>query len=417
MSFRSAGWSWDEKFVRPLSDALVRKADPINKANVKLEPEHFVSVRFGGVIEARDLDGKPDYKGNLFWAKAGDVIYSKIDCRNGAIGIVPKAFPRVAVSTEFPVYSVRSDRADGDYICLVFQTQHFLQFINGMVSGASGRKRVQPEELEKVEIPLPSLPSQRAIVAHWRKAQDAVTQAQEEVLAGSRELNNALHALTDFRTAGNPWLALHRRDMEQWDAKSARAAAFRLANPAFKPFAAYAEESTVMVKPWLEPDKEWPVYGVNNKEGVVFSHRQKGSEFNAPYKRIRRDWFFHNPTRSSVGSLGIVPDVPEDAITSPEYQVWRLRPGGWETQFVAAFIRTEWFVKLIQFHRVGAVKQRLHVENLLAIPVPDMPKKLREKVAVKREAALRKLAEARARAGIVKSEVEQMILGVKPIEA
>src|SRR5437868_11345131 len=26
-----------------------------------------------------------------------------------------------------------------------------------------------------------------------------------------------------------------------------------------------------------------------------------------PYKRIGKDWFFHNPTRSSVGSLGIVP--------------------------------------------------------------------------------------------------------------
>ncbi len=68
-------------------------------------------------------------------------------------------------------------------------------------------------------------------------------------------------------------------------------------------------------------------YGVNNKAGVFLSSRSRGRTFNAPYKRIRKDWFFHNPTRCNVGSLGIVPEVPADAITSPEYQVWRLKTG------------------------------------------------------------------------------------------
>jgi len=31
---------------------------------------------------------------------------------------------------------------------------------------------------------------------------------------------------------------------------------------------------------------------------------------------------FTIPTRANVGSIGIVGDVPQDAITSPEYQVW-----------------------------------------------------------------------------------------------
>ena len=88
-----------------------------------------------------------------------------------------------------------------------------------------------------------------------------------------------------------------------------------------------AEEATELVRPSDQPDKDWPVYGVNNKAGVFFSHYQKGSEFNSAYKRIRADWFFHNPTRANVGSLGRVPQVPEDAITSPEYQVWRIRNG------------------------------------------------------------------------------------------
>ena len=161
------------------------------------------------------------------------------------------------------------------------------------------------------------------------------------------------------------WLVARWSDLIALDMKSARAAIFRLDNPTFRPLREFAEEATYLVKPWEEPEKDWPVYGVNNKDGVFFSHFQKGNDFNAPYKRIRKDWFFHNPTRSSVGSLGIVPDVPTDAITSPEYQVWRIN-SGLLPGFVATLIGTQLFIDLIQIHRVGAVKQRLYVENLPA---------------------------------------------------
>jgi hypothetical protein len=243
-----------------------------------------------------------------------------------------------------------------------------------------------------------------------------VERGQADLVDSSRRLDVALHRMTNFHALETPMITLGWPDFAQWDVKSARAAAFRLANPSFLPLAEYAEEATEMVTPWEEPEKEWPVYGVNNKEGVFFSHRQRGGEFNAPYKRIRKDWFFHNPTRSSVGSLGIVPEVPEDAITSPEYQVWRLRAGSeWAPDFAAALVRTTWFVKLVQVHRVGAVKQRLYVENLLAMPMPVVPIEIRRDAAEERGAALGKLADARRAAEIATGEVEALILGSKKV--
>jgi len=197
--------------------------------------------------------------------------------------------------------------------------------------------------------------------------------------------------------------------------KSARAASFRLDNPTFKPLGEFAEEATEMVKPWEEPDKDWPVYGVNNKVGVVFSHFQKGKNFNAPYKRIRKDWFFHNPTRSSVGSLGIVPEVPADAVTSPEYQVWRIT-NGLLPGFVATLIGTPFFIDLIQVHRVGAVKQRLYVENLLQIPIPVVSDSTQRRIAKERDEALENLATAKALADVAKADVEAMILGTKSVK-
>jgi hypothetical protein len=417
-SFRSAGWKWDASVIKPLSAAIERKSISVDKKTEKLLAEHFVTVRFGGAIEPRDLDGDPAPKGSLFWAEAGDLIYSKIDCRNGAIGIIPKEFPRVAVTSEFPVYQVRRNDVVPEYIWLVFQTRRFLDFINGMVSGASGRKRVQPDELESVEIPIPDKLVQQAIVDQWNKAVELVEEFESELGRISEQLDTWLMEQTNAAFFLRPWLALNWCDLKRWDAKTARAAAFQLAHPEFVPFGTYAEEATKMVKPFLCPKHEWAVYGVNNKEGVFFSHKQTGAEFNAPYKRIQKDWFFHNPTRSSVGSLGHVPEVPKDAITSPEYQVWKLRDLGTDSLppgFVHVLIRTKWFVRVIQFHRVGAVKQRLYVENLLEMRVPKFPRDLQERIAVARTAALTKLEAARKRAEIVKQEVEEMILGVRPV--
>jgi len=162
---------------------------------------------------------------------------------------------------------------------------------------------------------------------------------------------------------------LNWRVLSQWDLKGARAADFRVKHPDFKPMGTFIEEATELVRPADKPDKEWPVYGVNNREGVFFSHNQKGAEFNSAYKRIQKDWFFHNPTRANVGSLGRVPAVPKDALTSPEYQVWRIK-GGLLPEYVEVLIRTPFFLKLVEFHRVGAVKQRLFAQNLMEIPIP-----------------------------------------------
>ena len=401
--------------IKPLATVLHRRFEVVNRKDHDFASLQLATLHFDGELEPRELRGKVEFKGKLFFAHAGDVIYSKIDVRNGAIGIVPESMPRVAVSAEYPVYQVDAKLASPDYIKLVFRTRVFRDRINAMISGASGRKRVQPDMLEELEAPLPPLVEQRAIVERWRSAQAQIAAAEKLIEKPNQRLNDYLHSVTNTEPFEQRSLRLAWAELGSWDVKSSRAAAFRLANPIFKPLADYAEEATELVKPSLAPEKDWPVYGVNNKDGVFFSHFQKGVEFKAAYKRIRKGWFFHNPTRSSVGSLGIVPDVEADAITSPEYQVWRIRGESLIPDFVAVLVTTEFFIKLIQFHRVGAVKQRLYVENLLTIPIPEVPKRMQREIAEARQAALVAIQDARERAKRASVEVESLILGTKPL--
>ena len=287
--------------------------------------------------------------------------------------------------------------------------------------GASGRKRVQPSDLEEIEVPLPPLDIQRTIVDFWREAERAVDVARENLALPVTALNNRLLELyckeSSRDVIHSRFFALDFKDLAAWDVKSGRASAFRLACPSF-PMGDFIEEATELIRPSAEPEKEWPVYGVNNKEGVFLNGEQNGETFNAAYKRIRKDWFFHNPTRCNVGSLGIVPDVPEDAITSPEYQVWRVKENALAPMlpgFIAVLIQTFFFINLIQFNRVGAVKQRMYTENLCQLRIPYLPEAEQREYAQAREKALADLVAARDRLAQAREDVEAMILGTKKV--
>ena len=339
--------------------------------------------------------------------------------RNGAIGIVPSEIPIATVTSEFPVYRIKRDVALAEYIQLVFRSEHFRRIINAMVSGASGRKRVKPDSLENVKIPLPQLPTQEAIVARWRKSQKKIDSARVQLQSVVQTLNQRLwecyRKTSPIDVLAQRCFPVSWQYLEQWDGKSARAVAYRLACPSFIPLSTFAAEATELVRPWEEPDKQWPVFGVDNTDGVFFNQHQKGSDFNAPYKRIKRDWFFHNPTRANVGSLGIVPEVSEDAITSPEYQVWRIindTPSG----YVATLINTSFFLRLVDIHRVGAVKQRLYVENLLRIVVPAQPAAYMRDIAERRSQALAAIDLARREAMKSDLAIEALILGTKKVD-
>jgi hypothetical protein len=345
----------------------------------------------------------------------GAVIYSRLFAWKESFAVVGAAHTGLYVSGEFPQFTVDTARVMPEFVYLFCTQPKTIEMVNAasVGSAAVSRNRFKEEEFLKLEMPLPPLAEQRAIVERWRSAQAQIAAAENLMEKPRQRLSEYLHSVTNTEPFEQRSLKLSWAELESWDVKSSRAAAFRLANPSFKPFGEYAEEATELVKPSLAPEKDWPVYGVNNVDGVFFSHHQKGAEFNAAYKRIRKDWFFHNPTRSSVGSLGIVPAVEEDAITSPEYQVWRIREECLIPDFVAVLVTTEFFIKLIQFHRVGAVKQRLYVENLLAIPIPEVPKRIQREIANARQAALGAIREARERTKQVSVEIEALILGGK----
>lgn len=180
-SFTALDWRWPRTTIRPLAEALTRKSADVARRETDAAAIKLITLHFDGEIDPRRQRGTNPIKGRLWWADPGDVVYSQIDVRNGAIGIVPEDLGRVCVTSEYPVYTVNPAVTDAGYIKLLFRTTVFRRKINTMISGASGRKRVQPSDLEAVDVPLPPLSVQRTIVSEWGRVQSEVADLRRRI--------------------------------------------------------------------------------------------------------------------------------------------------------------------------------------------------------------------------------------------
>jgi hypothetical protein len=355
-------------------------------------------------------------------AAPGDIVVSKINARKRAIGLL-EASHDIGITIHFRSMIPRLEAVVPRFLWLALRSEYCRRQFD-IATGGIGKGEISEARLLSIMVPKPSIPIQQKIVDYWLNAETNCVSAYDELAKPVRALNRRLMDICSA-TSGSDiihsrFFVLEFKDMLAWDAKSGRAASFRIACPSFRPMGDFVEDATELVRPADEPEKNWPVYGVNNKEGVFLNSHQKGASFNSPYKRIRKDWFFHNPTRCNVGSLGVVPSVPTDAITSPEYQVWRLKTGIPEPMlpgYVACLIQTPFFLNLVQFNRVGAVKQRMYTENLMQVRIPYLPLPEQQRYADTRAHALVKLAAAKARLDTAREEVEAMILGTKKVGA
>jgi len=393
-----------------------------SKERVDPESEYqMAGVRWygEGVFHRETVVGKEQSAKHLYQLKPWAIIYNRLFAWKESFAVVPGELYGLYVSNEFPQFEIDLAVAMPEYIYLLFNAKKIIGAVNAasIGSAAISRNRFKESDFLRFKVPIPPLPIQQKIVAHWRAAQLERDSADDALSALVSELHSWLIKQTkgfDKVTQSKVFLAYYK-NAQQWDVKAGRAAAFIAANPDFIRLGDYTEECTETVRPWDEPEKEWPIYGVNNNDGVFLSSMQIGKEFNAPYKKIKKDWFFHNPTRANVGSLGIVPEVPADGITSPEYQVWRLK-GGFLPDFMALMLRTNYFLALVAFNRVGGVKQRMYYANLAEIRLPEIPMSIQERFADQRQEILATITTANEKLIQRKREIEKMILGIRPVE-
>ena len=155
-----------------------------------------ITVHLNGEISTRDR--RDLYKGTMFAAYPGDIVFSKIDARNGAIGMLPGEIWKAVVTAEFPVFTADPGLLDAQFAKLVLRTGGFIEALRRKASGTSGRKRITPEAFQDLRIPLPPIDEQKAIVAAWQVALNQAAELEGEAAQTEAEAAEAFEAALGF---------------------------------------------------------------------------------------------------------------------------------------------------------------------------------------------------------------------------
>ncbi len=219
--FHRVRWAWPQFVLRPISEALRREAREVAAKENREHLPIIEKISFGGAVSLLDDPAsRKKYKGRLFWANAGNLVYSKIRVKQGSLAVVPASIPRMAVSAEYPVYSVMTDIAHGSYLILALRSVAFQSYLDGLAHGGSTKTRIHPADFERLTIPIPPLPVQETIVVHWRKAQEAVTISRDTVAKLEAEFEETFFralGIRPIRAVNRPkFLAMLWHDLPRW---------------------------------------------------------------------------------------------------------------------------------------------------------------------------------------------------------
>lgn len=170
---------------------------------VRTEPERLYSMTgvkwYGeGVFLRETVAGKDLSATHVHPLVPGAFIYNRLFAWKGSFAVVPAEMGEQYVSNEFPQFIVDETRISPQYLYLYAMSKPVMDAVNRASSGSAAvsRNRLKEAEFLSIEIPLPPLTTQQAIVHRWQAAQAAAEAAHREAEAVEREAARAfLHSL------------------------------------------------------------------------------------------------------------------------------------------------------------------------------------------------------------------------------
>lgn len=219
-SFSGIHWQWMASVMTPIGNLLTLRKEKIDLRKTPFEVLQPVSVHFDGSISKRKLESGRSYSMDMYSALPGDFIVSKIDLKNGAVAIAP-TWENMAVTSHFAIYAPDESRLYPPYLHRLIQARFFKTHLWNNKVGAEGRKEVKLDFFESIEIPLPSLDTQRAIVTQWEQAQAEVQRAEAQAAEREAQAQADFLAALGLSVPAQPQdkrraFALNFSAMERW---------------------------------------------------------------------------------------------------------------------------------------------------------------------------------------------------------
>jgi type I restriction enzyme S subunit len=426
------GWSVCRvgEMVLPIADRVkVNPQDEYRMIGVKWYGE--------GTFHRETVTGNTTSASHLYRVIPGALIYNRLFAWKVSFAVVPQSHNGFFVSGEFPQFQVDANKLLPEYLYLYCMTDRFIQAVNAasIGSAAVSRNRFKEEEFLGFPISLPPLPVQRAIVRRWQDGQDSIGKAQSVAAAIEQSI------LTDFvKTLG---LSLPRsftapkafavwwKDFFRWSV-SANQATLNTVNLAHGKYPVVELRSVLAKIQYGTSEKAnttasgTPVLRINNiKDGVIDVSDLKHIPLTA---KVRTSLLLADGdiliirtsgSRGLVGTCAPFHDKGEYVFAS--YLI-RLRAQADKVcpDFLAYFINSSFGRQQVDAVSRQIMQNNINAEELrgLRIPLPPLgvQRRLVDMVARKRAEVARERQAAAKLSVEIAQEVEEMILGKRPVK-
>ncbi|WHZ11950.1 MAG: Type I restriction-modification system, specificity subunit S [Burkholderiaceae bacterium] len=297
--------------------------------------------------------------------RANQLILSKIDARNGAIGLVPSELDGAIVSNDFPSFDFRdARRCDPAFMGWLVRSTPFVALCKAASEGTTNRVRIKEDRFLAKQIALPPLAEQQALVARLDALAEKTRQLEAHLEAAERDATQAI-------------LALHNQLADGREV-------------ALSDLVELHEDSVPVVL-----DESYPQVGVRSFGAGLFAKASiAGHETTyRTFNRLYADAVVLSQVKGWEGAIALTPPELVGMFASPEYRTFRCRPGQAVPSYIGEICKTPWFWSLLQeaTRGVGARRERTRPEQFLNVrlPMPTLEKQLRAVEVFSRLAALK----------------------------
>jgi type I restriction enzyme, S subunit len=280
-----------EVLERALDVVELQPAGEYQQITVRL---HHRGVFRRGVKVGSDIGSSRQYR-----ASAGQLIVSRIDARNGAIGIVPSDLDGAIVTNDFWLFNIDRSLVNPRFLDYFVGTERFVDECVRASEGTTNRVRLQPDRFLDLHMRLPAMGEQQRVVGALDELSRRVQRAQ------------ALRSAAAAQAASLPAAMAHRLDLKP-NAKSA-CGWRRLALSAVMAL----DQDPVRV----DASREYPNVGIYSfGRGLFRKPPIDGATTSAStLYRIHEGQFIYSRLFAFEGAYGMVGPEYEGAFVSNEY--------------------------------------------------------------------------------------------------
>ena len=174
---------------------VIRRSAEIIEILADLEYRE-VTVRLwgNGVVERRRVLGNEIAGSRRFVVRVGQFIVSRIDARNGAMGIIPRELEGAVVTNDFPLFNLKETHLLPEFIGWLCRTRDFVELCQKASEGTTNRVRLKEDRFLNLEIPLPSMAEQQRIVAKINQLAAKIAEARTLRQQAEEEAKAIVHS-------------------------------------------------------------------------------------------------------------------------------------------------------------------------------------------------------------------------------